>query len=68
MNVVRIWALGVLRPDLHIKMVSADQLAVTDKKYLYHRVAVIRRQRDNVLVLAVRVRNLLLLCDLSDTV
>ena len=49
-------------------MVSADQLAVTDKKYLHHRVAVIRRQRDNVLVLAVRVRNLLLLCDLSDTV
>ena len=49
-------------------MVSADQLAVTDTKYLYHRVAVIRRQRNNVLVLAVRVRNLLLLCDLSDTV
>ena len=60
--------MGVLCSDLHIKMVSADQLAVTDKKYLYHRVAVIRRQRNNILVLAVRVRNLLLLCDLSDTV
>ena len=66
MNVVRIWAL--VSSDLHIKVISADQLAVADKKYLHHRVAVIRRQRDNVLVLAVRVRNLLLLCDLSDTV
>ena len=49
-------------------MISADQLAIADKKHLYHRIAVIRRQCNNILVLAVRVRDLLLLRYLFNTV
>lgn len=45
----------------HIKMLAPDQLAATHEKHLYHCVASVLVQRDDVLVLPVAVRDFLLL-------
>ena len=51
---------AVLGPG-HDEMLPPDQLAATYKKDLHHRVVFIPRQSDDVLILPVAVRNLLLL-------
>ncbi len=52
----------------HIEMLPADQLAVPHEKDLHHGVRLILGQRQNILVLAVAVRDLLLLRHALDTV
>ena len=49
-------------------MIPSDHFSVADKENLYHRVPVITGECQNIPVLAVRVGDLLLLGDLSDTV
>ena len=49
-------------------MVSADQPALSDKKYLGYCVAAVHFHGDHIFVLAVTACDLLLLCDLADAV
>lgn len=48
-------------------MIPADQLSVTDEKYLHHGIPVIRCKRDDVFILTVGMRDLLFLRDLAHT-
>ena len=48
-------------------MLPPDQLSVPDKEDLRHRILFVHRKRNDILVLAVTVRNLLPLADLLDT-
>ena len=60
--------LGTIFCPGHDEMLPADQLAAPDEKDLHHRVVFIPRQGDDVLVLSVAVRDLLLLCHLLHAV
>ena len=56
-----------MRRHAQIKMVASDQTSGAHKKYLNHRVAVVRCKRDHILILAVAGGDLLLLRDLLHT-
>ena len=51
-----------------MEMVSADDLAASYKEYGHDRIDVIIGDRDDVAILRIAVRDLLLLCDLLYTV
>ena len=51
-----------------IKMISADQTAIADKEYLYHRILMLSCKSHNIPVLAPCIGNLLLLCNLLHAV
>ena len=57
-----------MRCDPQEEMVSADQPALSDKKYLGYCVAAVHFHGDHIFVLAVAACDLLLLCDLADAV
>ena len=60
--------LSIFISDLYIKVIPSDQFSIPDKKYLYDRIPVVCGKCNNILVLAVIVRDLLFLCDLFHTV
>ena len=60
--------LSIFISDLYIKVIPSDQFSIPDKKHLYDRIPVVCCKRNNILVLAVIVRDLLFLRDLFHTV
>src|SRR5574344_632961 len=62
-NLCRIPAFGMC----HIEMFPADQTAVPDEEYLYNRILLISGHGDNILIFSDRIRHLLLLRNMPDT-